>query len=332
MPPTDTILLKDILVEDLHSDWMKGYYTNFLESLANKSSTQVAAWGEPDKARRWAIRALQMSHNYYVAPEMFDLVTAAQVSMPEDEPVQAHDFPTPQGWMWVPDGITILDIRGRIVPTSALLWNSYGGQVDVAYLVDKLHKLDLSGLTDENTPRLTPWTTQTLYLDQPIPKVTGMGVMLPPEDAEQVDYIMEKGRTTIRGPRGYSAEDLQVRQRPDQVMQWLLACLRLMQQPLVSVNEQGLPANLRRGLKGRVKFKQTRISVIEYRRREAYMHDPTSTREYSHRFLRRGHWRRVWFKTEEGEKKQRPVFIHPTIVGDPRLPLLMRDHVNALIR
>lgn len=335
MPAIDTVLMKDQLAEDMHSDWMKTYYRNFFEDLRRKSSKEEAAWSTAEKGRRWAIRALQMSHNYYVAPDMFGLVTAAQETMPEDEPVQPHDFPTPQGWMWVPNGITIIDIRGKMVPTSAILWNAFGGRVEVAFIVDKTHPMDyLKEVVDEDTPRLTPWAMQTLHFDQPIPRTTGMGIVLPPEDADQIEYIQDKetGTTTIYTPRGYSPEQLQIRERPDEVCQWLLACLRLMQQSITSVNEQGLPANLRRGLKGRVKFKQTRIAVIEYRRREAYMHDPTSTREYSHRFLRRGHWRRVWFKDEEGEKKQRPVFIHPTIVGDPSLPLLLREHVNALVR
>lgn len=337
MPATDSVVLKDLVADSLHTDFMRRYFVAFEEDLASKSSTGKSEWEDPERARKALIQTLKTSYNYYVHPEMNALVTAAMETMPEDAPVTVQDFPTQQGWLWLPQGMVVIDIRGQMVPTSAFAWDLHGGKVVITFFVDRQHRMDplrhADYYTDPEMPRLTPWAMQTLQIDQPIPFVVSLGVVLPPEVANTIEYTTVGDKTAMFVPKGYAPEDLEVRERPDQCAAWLVACLRLMQQPLVTVTDQGLPANLRRGLKGRVRFKQTKISVIEYRRREGYMHDPDARREYSHAFLRRGHWRRVWFKTEDGDKQQRPVWIHPSIVnGGKGLPLLVRDHVSALIR
>jgi hypothetical protein len=80
----------------------------------------------------------------------------------------------------------------------------------------------------------------------------------------------------------------------------------------------------------RMKLANYRATIIELRRRKGDPRGDTHF-EYSHRFLRRGHWRRQRCK-DNGEWTHKIIWIHPTVVGDPSLPFIIRDHVNALVR
>jgi hypothetical protein len=93
-----------------------------------------------------------------------------------------------------------------------------------------------------------------------------------------------------------------------------------------------MPANMRKSLmRHPIRLKQKAVTVIDFRRRKGDF-EHVGEREYSHRFLRRGHWRRQNYKREDGEWERRRIWIHSTIVGDPSKPLILRDHVNALTR
>jgi hypothetical protein len=119
--------------------------------------------------------------------------------------------------------------------------------------------------------------------------------------------------------------------RPDRILSFLFSALRIMREPVAVVERHGLPANMRKRVSTR-KLRNLHVTVIEYRRPASHPQAGT-TWTLSHRYYRRAHKRRVWYKDPDtGERKQRVVHIPSTICGDPSLPLMLREHVNALTR
>jgi hypothetical protein len=374
MPALDSITMKHGLVNDMQTRMWKDMTESYWRSASGlrtaeeqlhfgqvSSNALVATYPSADAYRQFLSRVVQFSDNYYISPEMCVLVTAAAESMPEDEQPKPDDFPTPGGWLLIPNGLVQTDIRGAAVITNVIVWNTSGGKIRLTYLTDKFHPLDrmntyaglLKAAEEENAPdpnawarrtwdgmpRLTVWHDMDADFHHSMPRSVSMGAVIPPEISNQISVRdLPDGSRAISFPKGYRPDELPgfvegmaptVQTEP--VFRWLLACLRLMQQELTTVTDQGLPANLRRSLKGKVRLKNTHVSVIEYRRRSTSM-PGEGTREYTHRFLRRGHWRWQPYKTEEHEWDRKRIWIHPTIVGDPSLPLLLREHVKAFVR
>lgn len=371
MPALDTVPLKHALLEDMHTQQYRLMVDSYYRSAAGKRTQEevlhygqaatnewVASYGSTEAYLRRTEKDAQFSDNYYISPEMCVLVTAAAHEMPEDEQPKSEDFPTPGGFLLIPNGIVQTDVRGNAVVTNVIVWNTSGGRIRLTYYTDKNHPLDkanqIAGMVAaaeeeghenpagwahrmwEKMARLTPWHDMVADFHTPLPKTFSMGAVIPPEISNQITVSDHAdGRRVITWPVGFDQEGLREVINPgvhvEPVFSWLLACLRLMQQEITVVTDHGLPANLRRSLKGRVRLKNTHVSVIEYRRRSASM-PSESTREFTHRFLRRGHWRKQPYKNEDGEWDRKSIWIHPTIVGDPSLPLLLREHVKALVR
>lgn len=301
-----------------------------------------------------------MAHTYYVSPEMCVLVTAAAEEMPDDERVHESDFPTEHGFLWIPHGIVQVDIRGAACVTSAVMWHVLGGTIHLTYLADKTHQLDRlstemgvreaameEGRTQaeaskllRDMPRLTPWHDMAVGLGESLPRAVSLGMVIPPEHSRALKVIKQGTSISIAWDKGYEMTDLMSQIASSQtvgpvvepVFRWLLSCLRLMQQPLTSVSTVGVPANLRRQHKDKTRMRNAAVTVIEYRRHEYSGEHEDSGRTFSHRFFRRGHWRQQPFKNDDGEWDRKRIWIHPTLVGDPSLPLKMRDHVQALVR
>lgn len=353
MPALDALFSRQHLAEDLQTTAFRRYMKSFADSLTGRTrarigtsasistaaaSTAVSQDATGESMTADMVRKVAATHTYYVAPEMQVLVTAAAESMPDDEQPEPEDFPTQQGWLHIPGGITMLDVRGRSCVTMYVLWDCWGGAAHLTYLADTNHPLDWLRLSTPPEalaalPRITPWEYTELTFHQPLPQGFGLGVVLPPEVVSQVHIANgPDGQLVMIAPKGYGPDDLKPGIRVDPTARWVLACLRLMAQPLTSVTETGVPANVRRSmLRSKVKLRDTRVTVIDFRRRVGD-HSEGSGREYSHRFLRRGHWRRQPFKNDAGEWDRRRIWIAPTVVGPADKPFIARDHVNAFTR
>ena len=129
------------------------------------------------------VRDLDYAETFYVSPEMNRLVTAAAEAWEEDEPVYAEDFPATVGWVWIPGGLTRLDIRGQLVTTDAVSWHVTGGALLLTFWTDKRHDPPHSKEQEgwALMPRLTPWHVARQPLGVPIFKAVQMGTLLPPE-------------------------------------------------------------------------------------------------------------------------------------------------------
>lgn len=358
MPAIDALLLKHQLLEDMVGGYWSGYMRFFIDDLAGRTGSGNAPNTDFEgtdltgvDVTRQMMRDLQMSHAYYVSPEMSVLTTAASERMTEqfpNEPVRAEDFPTAQGFLWIPNGLVHLDIRAQPVETSAVLWSIYGGQVHFVFLADKFHVVDRARLEERDRvernpngtwfnemPRLTPWHLMSQPLGQPIASALLMLGVIPPEDARDITFTRApNGALTMTAPKGFGPEQMVPHTQPEPVVAWVMTCLRLMMQPrYVQTRRIEVPANLRRRFRtSKVRMKNNLASIIEYRRAEGF-HETGTGREFSHRFLRTGHWRNQRYKPDGPgtDWDYKIIWIHDAIVGDPSKPLILREHVKAFV-
>jgi hypothetical protein len=344
MPPIDALMAKASAYDGLHDPIWSGLARGYIESVMGAHPYHAVPAIHPVHTTSESLTAeltacLNAAEVFYVSPEMNALVTAAAESWPDDEATLPEDMPSPDGWMWIPGGLTCIDIRGSLLVTSAISWHIYGQTMNVTYWSDK--RDDRPDIKAEPghalIPRFTPWHEYQQKLGERLPKSLRMGTVLPPEVSNSITWAH---RTLPNGHEqwmahlpheGWTEEQLQPRVEVDSIAAWLVSALRLMRQPLATVRRQGLPAGVRRDLrKRRFTFANKQVTVIEFRRPSG-LEQHESTFEYSHRFLRRGHWRRQWYGSGDG-RHQLAIWIHPSIVGPADKPFILRKHVNAFIR
>lgn len=339
MPALDALTAKAICYDALFNpDWapFADRYTSSLRGEVPGTLGQIGYDETGPEFTKRAARMLTLAHTYYVAPNMAALVTAAAESWPEDELIWPEDFPTQQGWLWVPGGITAVDIRGRLLRTSAISWSVRAGGVDIICWADKYVADPLSYRSEpgwDKLPRFTPWHVGRITFGHPAPTAIVLGTILPPEVADSIEVTEHDGQISMFIPEGWSREEMTPHIGVAVEVAWLVSALRIMAQPLATHERVGIPARVRKSLARHARrVKETAVTVVDFRRREG-MEGSSGTRVYTHQWLRRGHWRRQWMGSERlGNRRQVRIWIHPAICGPADKPLLLREHVNALIR
>lgn len=340
MSAIDAFTMKQATYEQMHTGAWARWVDGFTSSLRGEQPGTLGMSGfneQADAFSRDCVSTLNLAETFYVAPAMNALVTAAAESWEHDETVEPEDFPTDHGWLYIPaGGIASIDVRGNTYQTSGLTWARRGGTVRVVLWADKRydppHMKSQPGW--DTLPQMTPWHIVDLTLRETLPTAIQMGRVLPPEVSQAIQWFdTGDGRYGMAFPQGWTAEEMEPRVGPDPILGWLVSALRIMQQPLASVKPAGLPAPVRKGWKqAPFRVRNTKITVIDFRRRVGEF-ESGSGREYSHRFLRRGHWRRQWIGSEkDGSRRQARIWIHATVVGPEDKPLVLREHVNALSR
>jgi len=343
LPPVDALLAKASAYDGMHNEAWASVAQGYVASVMGANPYQAVPALHPVHTTSESLTAelvacLSAAEVFYVSPEMNALVTAAAESWPDGEAILMDDMPSPDGWMWIPGGLTCIDIRGSLLVTAAISWHIFGKTMNVTYWSDK--KDDRPDIREApgwaHIPKFTVWHEFQQQLGDPLPKAMRMGTVLPPEVSNSITWAHREidGKDQWMAHiahEGWSAEQLEPHVEVDNIAAWLVSALRVMRQPLATVRRQGLPANVRKELKRRqFRFANKTVTVIEFRRPKG-REDHDYTFEFSHRFLRRGHWRRQWYGSGE-ERHQIAIWIHPTIVGPADKPFILRKHVNALIR
>jgi hypothetical protein len=282
-----------------------------------------------DDMRRW----LQVGECYYVSPHMMDLAVAASATMP-DENIYASDAPSTHGFMWMPQPMRFMDIRGRVLSCSAVLWAAMGDGCVLWWFSDKDDPIDMVNIdmkrrfTAEEIvafPKLTLAAQASFRWGRPLPRTLTNATLIP--NAAQADIHWD-GDNLIFRTTEFLPLDVQVKRDP--LMAMLLVIWRLMQQTLTSVQRERTDRGTWRHAK-RVKFRDHEVTVIALRRRAPSSEHGETTVEWSHQWIVRGHWRKQPCKVE-GEWTHRVIWISPFLKGPEDAPLLIRDRVNALIR
>ncbi|WP_182378644.1 hypothetical protein [Nocardioides sp. WS12] len=293
--------------------------------------------GPPDVLmERWQ-RATEMAETFYVDPQMRDVVTAAAGSLPTEE-LLAEDLPSSHGFVLIPGGVGQVDTFGRLIVINAVLWMTSGGQVNMLMLTDKYDPNDYynneQGVTiPASLPRFMPSALLAASIGKPLPKKQTFASALPTNiHAEQREEPDGSVRLHILRQDGSQAHeddvpDLDFGFHPDPVTRWLVAMWRLMQQSIVTVDHEEPTRQVRRQLQRRNQ-EARKVSVIALRRK-TYPGAGVRDVEWTHRWIRRGHWRQQPYK-ENDDWVKRAIWIHPTICGPVDKPLLVRDRVYSL--
>lgn len=344
MPALDAYHRKMTLAEDVRTNLYAGYMQARVRSVRGEFGNAVPSHGiydRTDTGRSVAARmqaAVETGYTFYVTPHMEALVTAAAEALPEDDVVVPSDLPTPQGFLWIPGGLTVLDVRGRVLKYNGVLWTSYAGQVFVWWLTDKYDDADMTNIELRETtpprywatlPQLTPNGENRVRFNDPLPQTIGQTKVIPPEYRQSMTWDPDAGGLVFWTEKGYTSEELEEwltpKVQPDAMFRWLLACWRLMQQSVTRLDDEVMPRQLRK-LGRRAGIPNDVVTVINLRSTPT-RGDGSSAVEWTHRWLRRGHWRKQPYK--DGPKM---IWIHLTVCGPEGLPLVIKDHVYNLTR
>lgn len=347
MPALDAYHRKMTLAEDVRTDLYAGYLQARIRSVRGELGDAVPSYGIYDRTDHGRLVAGRMQaavdtgYTFYVSPHMEALVTAAAEALPDDDQLQVDDLPTPQGFLWIPGGLTLLDVRGRVLKYNAALWTTYAGQVFVWWLTDKYDEADMTNIeirqaTPEqywkSLPQLTPNGENRVGFGGPLPQTVGQTKVIPPEYRQAMHWDDDRG-LVFWSEKGYTSEELQdwltPTAQPDPCFRWLVACWRLMQQSVTRLTDETMPRQLRK-LGRRAGIPNDVVTVIDLRSTPV-RGDGQSAVEWSHRWLRRGHWRRQPYKID-GEWVRKTIWIHPTVCGPEGLPLVIKDRVYNLKR
>jgi hypothetical protein len=284
---------------------------------------------------------------FYVDPRMTALVTAAAESLPPDTPLRPEDLPATHGFLYLPAGLSSIDLRGQLMVHNAVAWFQRAGGVDMWFLSNKYDERDMINMRQRKEfgddfaqmPEIAPSAYCRTDFGEGTPWSIGGTKVLPPEISEQLTVTAnpETGQISWFWPEGYDMNEWmsETREmRPNAVVLWIFAMWRLMQQTITDVRTEDVDRPLRKAARKR-NMKRDTVSVITLRKRKRVDGDGETGIEWSHRWLRRGHWRQQWVGPMSGgpdERYQVPIWIHPTVCGPEDKPLLVRDHVYSLER
>ena len=298
-----------------------------------------------------------------MSPNMFSLVAATAQDMP-DEPLRPEDLPSQNGFLWLGEPISELDIRGRLLRHHAVVWAAVGSQVAVSWFADRSDNRDeinqnLRREKMRDVGRFMLAESTVLHFGKDLPKspdTTSIRQLrdydvLPDDweisyDVSYETFTDDEGLNHIRYTpvvaRDWMITDEQFSliedayealhdtERINPGLKQLVCFWRLCQQTLTAKEYHPPNRALRKQLIRR-KMVPKAVTVITLRRRKSTGESQNHV-EWDHRWVRRGHWRQQWFGSYSTERYQRAIYINPTICGPEDKPLIIRPHVNVLKR
>lgn len=324
-------------------------------AIYESQSTQMGSAAFPgfDWYRDEFLLTLRMHPMYYIAPDMMTLAENMNIAAVADNrfSFEPYDLPSHRGFMYFPSGHQIVDARGFDMVHHAVAWWRAGPDMVVfAWLTDKNDKRDWSNMRNmRDRPELWAKGDQfefsALTISRFGPQKHGQytvrlkdGSRLPEDlffrflpDSDNSDVKIElyridegTGKHIIDTETEYELVLVQ-----NDRFSVLLTVMHLMKQTIASVTDEKPP---RHALKRSVRLRaETKLTVIELRHVSRQYREGAGMK-LDHRYLRRSHWRRQPYKDSEGQWRRKWILIRPTIVGPEDKPLIIREHINSLVR
>lgn len=272
----------------------------------------------------------------YVSRDMCELVAAAAETF-QPEPLLESDVLTPRGFLYFAEPFPVQDRFDTPTTIAAASWSRTWSIDDKQGATERLEQVLDARVTGEleDGTRLgwdqiedemeaagaeASGLSLTLYaITKPssVAKIGGVGAYPP---------LLPLHITPWWFGMTFDGNEVDELGQPTGAAWWwriLQTTFRLMQQPLAHRTLVPLDRGGRREAKRWKARPDTEIVVVRLRREEGdHIHgDDHGTANYSHRFIRSGHWRNQWYPSI---KSHRQIWIAPTVVGDPSLPLIVR--------
>lgn len=342
MPASDALYQQAQLRQELDSGTYRAFMEEVVPSMQRPDvggAIIPATWSVDkvmDDLRLWT----RAARTYYVSPEMMRLTVGAMEQMPDDATVQRQSPMSPQGFLWMPSPLRIIDLRGRLLAVNAALWSVFGDGVVVWLFADKYDPINAAwavgkGWGDDpdmvaRLPRLTPWHAMTIRFGEPLPQALQLSGQrpIPPE----VDVQVRQEGDTVAwyvADDGYTAAEMQPTFRPATEAVFLTALWRLMRQTVVHVQPEQ-PDKRSRRLADKYLRNDRTLTVIALRKHE-YHGKGERTWVLDHRILVDGYWRTQWYGSGD-QRWSDIIYIHPHMRGPDGAPLKVTDKVRALVR
>ena len=291
--------------------WLQAAWREASEPLRPESREMLAQVYASEASR------LGQTTPYFVSREMCELVEVASETF-QPEPVYPTDVLTPSGFLMFERPFTIPSRFDEPVDLVGFSWQPYLDRRDLVSEDRPLTREDemMEWLEDRHKKGLMDGVAVTLYQPSSAEqreKMPGVGSMLPLHctpwwwgmtfDGNEID---ENGLATGAG------------------WWWRLlqTTLRLMVQKISVRHIERLPRPQRREAK-RYGIPIDETVVVRLRREKTPLpadHVPEPA-NYSHRFIRSGHWRNQPYP-KEGVYRQ--IWIAPMVIGDESLPLIIK--------
>ena len=340
--PMDAIAVRNIMAADLGPGSIglqinRGIVTSHLVSETDNPHMRPSIEGlDADEIVDDMVNTLRRHPTYWISRDMQALAVAAAMELPDDYAVEAHEMPSHRGLLVLSSPLASWDIRGRLMRTHAITWHRTGGDRVVFGCWtskydegDELNREMMAAAPPDAWAAFPAYTinvVSAVRLGQPIPHTIGLAGALIPSDA---DIYTEDGIDLSQAVLRDGAEEGVITAGPDPRVRFMTVVWRLMQQSLARVNQEEAPRPLARQSK-RLDLVPL-VTVIQLRQIKRVRPGESADVEWSHRWLRRGHWRRQWYKVD-GVPVQKAIYIHPTVCGPDDKPLVIKDHVTALVR
>ena len=299
-------------------------------SASERGRTMAAGWLE-DRYGRYGWNATSPSANAYgtvvedlkgaeaifITREMQELTYEAMETFNRDEPLHFDDIFIPHGFALLETPFYSQDSQGKQMAWRAISWRYYPGVL--VQEKDSESGIATSEPKEEPVVKIFLWS----HLDDDDDYTTDYGEMR--ESLRRKGLTWGVAHCTALPLRFAHLRD-KLAQDGDPLAAWLTffrVLQRLMAEKItVKSKRQANRAFWRTAKRRGIDIRE--IVVVELRRAKHPSAKNGEHAKYSHRFLRRGHWRNQWHSSIRMHRQR---WISTTIVGDENLPLVIKKRV-----
>lgn len=261
---------------------------------------------------------LDRSPTYFVSPPMADTIAWASRTWPGQH-LQADDLPSEYGFVYLEKPVVVKDVHMRIIVVRAMSWGPAARENDPWHPagVSVTFYSDISDPRDPESPGLMKMRERGKL---PLLSMFHVSKWVwrehPPEIPRTEDQVEAEGGSDV----------------PLSMHDWILAFWTIVQQEIVVMPRAHIPRGLmRRALRiaQAPEFGDVRVVLLRRAHKRGEEHDGEGQeRLWSHRWLVRGHWRRL----HAGTPEERLTWVMEHVKGPEHLPLILKDNIFSLRR
>jgi len=326
MRPKDIMDLRSDLAAKLSNPWFRETMALIIQSGSGITDYVNAAMFSD-----YATRSISSAENFFVIPEMSDLVQYSSKVLDSTDVADVTLAPSESGFAYFEKPIEMLDIRQSKILINAILWDRASDGTLVVHMWNDEYRCpdDAARYVDEEIERLSGVKKEKYLRWKEVRGRWGYAGVAIYRDGEFVGEenqpVSEEIARQYEDVEGVKAEDFT---NPRRIVH---AFFLLLSQTLVAKTiERGDKKFARRMKQMGV---PNEVTVITFRRVD---YDPKMTGEakveWSHRWLVRGFWRWQPYKNERGEWERKRIWINPFVKGPADKPLVITQKINAFVR